>query len=486
MSPRTSTKDLLLPSKPHPLLQPTRSQWPVLWGLVERILDQGYNEQSVSQAMGLKDHSERNFFAWPAHIRHCRRHPTPCAQLAAFFLAEETLQANLLSDLLGHEGFELLLDLQWIVPNAEGLVFRYYLYPLMGKVFLTDGHISNPNHLDQVYQLGGDSHLLARLAVRPQAGLTLDHCTGSGVHAILASVHANRSFGLDINPRALDFSRLNARMNRRDNLSFLLSNCYDNVTTAGLGLDSEPIFDLITANPPFVPTPDAIALCRGGGVSGEEVTEKIVRGLPQKLSANGIFSMITNIPVLSGSTFFQRCDEWLDDRHAWSIVVFHTNHTPTPVYIQAHLGPRSPVDYGPVFEQWLQSYQAAGVIEMTTSQVYIFRSSYPWRIEHDGAYVHEVQTSFIENWIKALRAYGSNAQYQIHPGLKTIQSLDNATRYFLEWPQEHRWWQPQNLWLEGLAAQAFHRVRAAPQTSATDHDIKDLLMQNLLFLCESE
>lgn len=484
--PRYTSKDLLQPTKALPLLAPTRSQWPILWEMTARLADYGYTEAEISKAMGVADHCERNVRAWPAHVRSCHKLDTPCARLAAFFLTEESQEADKLTLLLGPEILELLLDLLWVVPDQQGkLVFRYLLYPLLGTMILTDGFQSNPNHFDQVYQLGGDSHALARLTPRANNRLALDHCTGSGVHAVLASLHSEQSFGLDINPRALDFARLNAGMNKTRTTGFIESNCYQNVRAELLGLEAEPKFDLITANPPFIPTPEAIAFFRGGGASGEEITKKIIEGLPDKLSDQGIFSMITNIPIIEGQSFFERLDSWLQSSHSWAIIVLNSRHISSEDYIRLHITPKSPNEYDEDFRLWLKSYEAKNIKEMTNSQVYIFRCSTPWRIQREHQAPRQDHAKFIENWINAIRSYGSNTYYKLHPGIAKATFLEAGRRLFIEWKPEFKWWEPDGLWLTGEAATAFAQLEASRDGLSNNEVNVNLLLPHNLVLAKA-
>ncbi len=201
-----------------PLYAPDQDEWPIMWGLADRLHELGYTEHAVSKAMGIDDHSIRNYATWPAQVRSCRQQKAdnPVALLAALFMIEEAVDEGELKALLGAASVDLLEGLNWLARDAEDrLYFRYFLYPLLGSLVLTDGHISNPNNYNHVYYLGSDSHCLARLAPRPKVAAHLDHCTGSGIHAVLSRTHAERSIGLDINPRALRFASMNAQWNRR-------------------------------------------------------------------------------------------------------------------------------------------------------------------------------------------------------------------------------------------------------------------------------
>lgn len=453
-----------------PLLSPLGRQWDVLHRLADRLRELGYTEQGASRAMGVFDHSVRDWSAWPAHIRHCRRlsDAEPCAFLTGFFLVEELVEESALQALLGDEAVALMRVLRWTRKEDGRLRFNFFLYPLLDSFFLTDGQGSNPNHADQVYHLGGDSHLLARLAPRPRAEAALDHCTGSGVHAVFAAGHAGSSTGLDINPRALDFSRLNARWNGRRNASFLLSDCYEKV---------DGRFDLITANPPFVPTPERLSLCRGGGTTGEEVTERIIRGLPSFLSQDGIFSMVTNVPVFRGQTFFDRCQSWLGGPDGWAIVVL-SNHTWTPAgYIMSHQSPGP--DYARHFETWLQAYESVGLEAMLNSQVYLFRSSHPWRVDRRYHFPTVAVSEFIERWIACLRAYPQpQSSFRVHPGLEKLWWGEGRSRVYLEWDQRHRWWRPEGFWLEGEAARALACLESGEDAPPTG--LEALLAEHIL------
>ena len=455
------------------LIPPLDDDWPILWKFADRLRELGYTEEGVSQAMGLVDHSTRDVSLWPVHLRRCREQAktNPCGLLAAFFFFEEAVPRPQLEELLGEDVVDVLDRLFLVDQYDDGsMFFRFYLFPLLGRLILTDGHISNRNHLDQVYPLGSDSHSLARLAPRPKVGSSLDLCTGSGVHAILASSHSQRPFGLDINPRALDFARFNATWNKLENVEFLQSDCYQGVNSETLRGPCQ--FELITANPPFVPTPETISLCRGGGLSGEEVTERIIRGLPAMLSPDGTFSMITNVPHFRDHTFFQRCEDWLGSEHTWGMVMLSNHYWSLGAYIASHLRPGHPHDFLKDFHRWLESYESVGLQTITNSQVYLFRSARPWRIDRYYGYPNVSVSSFIERWLASLRAVGSasKATYRLHPGIEKVCWMEGREKAYLEWNPEHQWWQPKSLWLEGPIARALERFQSHPGLSGDNFE----------------
>jgi hypothetical protein len=71
-------------------------------------------------------------------------------------------------------------------------------------------------------------------------------------------------------------------------------------------------FDLITANPPFVPSPLDTLGFRDGGRSGEEILKRIVAGLPHHLAPGGIAQVITELGERDDEPLVDRLREWLN------------------------------------------------------------------------------------------------------------------------------------------------------------------------------
>jgi hypothetical protein len=447
-----------------PLVLPLEPEWPTVWRLVERLKELNYNEKVASEALGVRYLAGRNTVMDPYHLKICRGKmaSSPAAILTAFFLMQEWTDRSVLVDLLGESAVKLMHNLRWTRKREQQLGFRNFLFPCQGRYVLTDGIVEEAVALNNVYRLGSDSYILTWLTPRKNVGYTLDHCTGSGVHALLASFHAERSYGLDINLRALSFSRFNAGMNQANNLSYIESDCYQNVIPEKLGTEDLPKFDLITANPPFVPTPDSIALCRGGGVSGEEVTEKIVRGLPENLAADGLFAMITNIPVFKNQSFFERAERWLEaDGQNFAMISLHCHVWNPAEYAVTHLGCGAACQRAEELERWLDSYAEIGLEWVTYSQVYFFRQTLaaPWRIERNFRAPAEPRGDFVSSWLDSLRRFQDQPQepqvFARHPELETVWWMEGRERVHLAWNLNQQWWHSGSIWLDGEASRIF-------------------------------
>lgn len=99
-----------------------------------------------------------------------------------------------------------------------------------------------------VLGVGGASTTLAAITVRTPVGSALDLGAGSGIQALHASQHATRVTATDVNPRALDFTRLTLALSGAPEAELLTGSLFEPVGAA--------TYDLIVSNPPFVISPE--------------------------------------------------------------------------------------------------------------------------------------------------------------------------------------------------------------------------------------
>ena len=125
----------------------------------------------------------------------------------------------------------------------------------------------------------------------PPGTETLDLCTGSGVVAIEAARLGAAATAVDVSRRSLLAVRLNA-----------LLNCVGHRVTAVRGDLFAPVgsrrFDVVTANPPYVPTVDGGMPPRGAargweaGPDGRAVIDRICDAAPEHLRAGGVLLLV--------------------------------------------------------------------------------------------------------------------------------------------------------------------------------------------------
>jgi SAM-dependent methyltransferase len=135
----------------------------------------------------------------------------------------------------------------------------------------------------------------------------LDLCSGSGIAAMLAaSKYAREVLATDITEASelsVEFNRL---LNGIENLRVARGDLYEPV--------GEATFDRILAHPPYMPSLKPAEIYADGGELGEQLTRRVIEGLPRHLRPGGRFYCVTAGPDLEGEPFETRLRSWLGDR----------------------------------------------------------------------------------------------------------------------------------------------------------------------------
>ena len=211
----------------------------------------------------------------------------------------------------GDEVFTAFRSLGLLRPakkSSEMLVCPVWVYPANGFVVASDrrddpdGEPFTPPE-DVVFPAiyAGTLRFL-RLLPEARGGEALDLCGGSGIGALHLSRTARSAATADLTPRSAFFAEFNARLNGVA-LSSLCGDLYQPV--------SGRQFDLIAAHPPFVPATSPNMVYRDAGATGEEVTRRIVEGLPAHLHPGGLCVILCVARDTDDQPFEQRVREWL-------------------------------------------------------------------------------------------------------------------------------------------------------------------------------
>ncbi|CAJ1399222.1 unnamed protein product [Effrenium voratum] len=132
-----------------------------------------------------------------------------------------------------------------------------------------------------------------------------------GVQGMVALSYAREVTFVDVNERALSFSRFNCALNGLyDRASFVRASVEDLS-------ELEPPFQVILANPPFVPNPDGAAtaagpLYSGGGSDGEMVHRALLQKAGQLLAPGGLLCTVAEVPNPE-TKLADRVVEWIGE-----------------------------------------------------------------------------------------------------------------------------------------------------------------------------
>lgn len=143
----------------------------------------------------------------------------------------------------------------------------------------------------EVYEPSDDSFLLMKRA-KDLKGSVLDVGCGSGIQSLAnASENPGNSVtGVDINPRAVECSRYNAKLNKIENAGFSQSDLFEKIP--------KKTFDGIIFNPPYLPTSRQekikgdINHAFDGGRDGRLVVDRFLLEFEKHLSLDGTLLLL--------------------------------------------------------------------------------------------------------------------------------------------------------------------------------------------------
>ncbi len=335
---------------------------PAVRATLSHLAQLGYCEKTIRERLGLADINDLLWRALPIYRRERLSNRDALASAIDLFLLQGVIPLQevnaLFCQTFGQTDWQVLAQIGVVTVEAGFVRAQVSLFPVGDRLVFSEHawpKLPHPGTVDvphnQVMFVGSDSHWLARSTFRYPVRNALDLCTGSGIHALLAATHAQRVVAVDINPRAALCTQFNAKIEGIANLTILVGYLLEPV--------GEERFDLLTANPPFVPSPVHSLGFRDGGHSGEDVQRRIVAALPHHLAPGGVAQIITEIGEREGESIADRVREWLGGA-PMDIHLLRLREYSTAAYAFGHADGE---DYG-VFlrsvDQWHENLMAQG------------------------------------------------------------------------------------------------------------------------------
>ncbi|MGW6938809.1 DUF7059 domain-containing protein [Streptomyces xanthophaeus] len=206
-----------------------------------------------------------------------------------------------------------------------------------------------------VLGVGGASTTLAGITVRIPVDSALDVGAGSGIQALHAAQHATRVTATDVNPRALEFTRLTLALSGAPEAELLVGSLFEPV--------GEATYDLIVSNPPFVISPGARLTYRDGGMGGDDLCRSLVQQAGARLNPGGYAQFLGNWQHVEGEDWRDRlrswvprgCDAWIVQRDVQDVTQY------AELWLRDAGDHRAdPAEYARRYEDWLDEFEASG------------------------------------------------------------------------------------------------------------------------------
>ncbi|MGB7435013.1 MAG: methyltransferase [Candidatus Acidiferrum sp.] len=215
------------------------------------------------------------------------------------FLLNEPVKTTSLRYIFAHKDIDALAAMNLIRLDGAYAICDLALFECAGLFLATDAKVRPPADINRVMPLIPESFDFVSSTSRKPVNSALDLCTGSGVHALVATRHAKHVVATDINRRALRFAEFNAWFNDITNIEFRHGDLFRAVQGRA--------FDLVLANPPYMPdtnsSPKDNFYC--GGKNGDVLWSQIIHGLEEHLRPGGLCQIIHMI-ILFGN---ERCED---------------------------------------------------------------------------------------------------------------------------------------------------------------------------------
>ncbi len=281
----------------------------------------GYNETACAARLGSFPRLGVNFWGqmrpqWKPNLED------PVDTLISLFIDGKALDADRLRAHTSTAFVDAACDMG-ILQQKDGTLYpKLSLFPCYGLYLVTDGSARN-TAFNQVMWLWGESYLLGGLVSRAPRRRAIDLGTGSGVHALLASMHSDSVVAADVSPRALAFGGFNAALNARTNVDFVLSDLFNAIP----GSDRHAGHRMSPMRP--ISAAAAGDNFWSGGLDGFDLLRRVVAALPERLDDGGVAHINSLFPNAPGTTIRENFDRWIGGQIDRYEVLDHTWGVPT-------------------------------------------------------------------------------------------------------------------------------------------------------------
>jgi SAM-dependent methyltransferase len=281
---------------------------------VRRFLtSSGFEEEAIKRAFGVADLYEYSFGGLRPEVPD---HPADAFDLCLrLFLEGRALPRACLQSLAGEETVRALEALGLLEADAADpsrCACTVSLYPVR-ELFIVSDRWTNPDGSsrtaadDMVYSaMVRNTNSFLNLLQDAPCERFLDLCSGTGAAALYAARDfARTSYAYDITERSTAFAEFNCRLNDLPNVIMGQGDVYE---PAG-----DLQFDRIVAHPPYVPVLRHKWIYHSGGQDGEQITRKVIEGLPKHLAPGGTCVCLATGTDRNSGVFEDRIREWLGE-----------------------------------------------------------------------------------------------------------------------------------------------------------------------------
>ncbi len=284
-----------------------------------------------------------------------RQQPEPAAVIARLWAYGDVVEPEALAAAFDGPLVDGLTRVGVLRTVPGGIAGGMRLVPFFGLWIASDQMHGD----DPVMGPGATTTELARAIGQDEGPRVLDVGCGAGSLALVAAARGAREVvGVDLHPRAAQWSRINAALN---GLSIELHT--GDLTAPVKGRT----FDVVLAQPPFVVKPAEIQATTylHGGSMGDELTMRLVSELPEILAPDGEARLLFDSPVRDDAPLWRRLEQahGRDDIQQLLFVMPGNSPNIQAIGYAASSHPELGADYAAAVAGYRQHLHAQGITE---------------------------------------------------------------------------------------------------------------------------
>jgi len=320
--------------------------------LREALAAAGYSEARLAERFGIQGALSPDDRERPFHLR-VLGDARPLSTLVQLFQLALDVGRDEAAAALAPASLEALADAGVLeLGDGGGVRSTLALHPVGDLFVASDWEREDraPERSDHVLGPSAPSRSLVALTPREPVRSALDVGTGCGLQALEAARHAPRVVAVDVNPRALELTQLNAVLNGLENVETRKGSLFDPV-------EGER-FDLVVCNPPYVVSPETAYVFRDSGLPGDSFCEALVRRLPRFLAPEGIGLALVSWVHGAAEDWSAPLRRWVDGSGCDALLI--RRHSLDPLAYAAawnRILALDPAAYEAALARWLAYYE---------------------------------------------------------------------------------------------------------------------------------
>lgn len=350
---------------------PVRADTAALGLLKQALTAAGYTRDGVRRSL----HTDRGLTASPGEVvvfEHRLSGRSPLETLIRLFLIGSAVRGEDVDAALPSMGAGDLRTAGLVEPFDGGVRATLRIVPHGDILVACDrSYYGDGGHdaADTVTGVTSPAILLADFTIRKRARRALDIGTGGGIQALLLANHCESVVAVDINPRALNFAELNCRLNGITNVDLRQGSWFKPV-------EGER-FDIVTANPPYVMSPDSTFLYRDSGLVADSLCRELIKDMPGFLDEGGFGHILISWALKDGQEWSEPLREWVAGSgcDAWLLHYLTDDPLTQAAKWNEPLLGEGLATYGEALDRWTDYYRREGIERIGFGAIILRRRS---------------------------------------------------------------------------------------------------------------